>query len=86
MPERAKVDTPPNPFDDNLTTVETALGEHVFHRTRGMASHPGHDVGVGVQRDCCGGVAEEFLDILGVHVAGEQQRRAGMTEVVEAYQ
>ena len=86
MPEHAEVATPPSRFDDSLTTIETVLGEHAFHRARGMASHPGDHVGIGVQRDGHGSVAQEFLDVLGVHVAGEQQRRAGMTEVVEAYQ
>ena len=84
MSEHAKVATPRSLYDDSLTTIETVLGEHSFHRTRGMASHPRDHVGIGVQRDGHGSVAQEFLDVLGVHVAS-QQRRTGMTQVVEAY-
>jgi hypothetical protein len=70
----------PLPLDDSLTTVGTVLREHVFHCTCGMVSHPGDHVGIGVERDRYGGVSEELLDVLGVHVASEQQRRAGVTQ------
>ena len=39
---------------------------------------------VGVQRLRYGGVPQEFLHVLGVDVAVEQQRGAGMAEVVES--
>ena len=42
-------------------------------------------MGIGVERDRHGGVAQEFVDIFGVHIANEQQRRAGVTQVVDAY-
>jgi hypothetical protein len=58
-------------FDDSLTTVGATLGEYVFHRTRGMVSHPWDHVGIGVQRDRHGGMAQEFLDVLGVYVAAQ---------------
>src|SRR5215208_861605 len=72
-------------LDDRLTRVGTALGEYVFHRTRVMGSHSGDHVGIDVERDRHGGVAQEFLDVLGVHVAAQQQRRAGVPQVVKAY-
>ena len=50
-----------------------------------MVAHPGDHVGIGVERDRHGGVAQEFMDIRGVDVANEQQRRAGVTQVVDAY-
>ena len=40
-------------------------------------------MGVGVERYDDGGVAEELLDELGVDVPLEQERGAGMPEVVE---
>ena len=54
-----------------LTTVEAALGEYVFHDTCGMVSHPRDHVRIGVQRDRHGGVAQEFLDVLGMYVTGQ---------------
>ena len=55
----------------------------VAHGVGESVVHTGEHVGVGVQRLRYGGVAQEFLDILGVDVAVEQQRGAGVTEVVE---
>jgi hypothetical protein len=46
----------------SLTTVGAALGEYVLHRTHGMVAHPGDHVGIGVERDRHGSVAQEFLD------------------------
>ena len=72
-------------LDDSLTKVGATLGEYVLHRTRGMVSHPWDHVGIGVQRNRHSSMAQEFLDVLWVYIAAQQQRRAGVTQVVEAY-
>ena len=54
-----------------LTTVGATLGEYVLHRTRGMVSHPWNHVGTGVQCDRHGGVAQQFLDVLGVYITAQ---------------
>ena len=59
----------PAPFDDSLTTVEAALREYIFHRTRGKVSHSWDYVGIGIQRDRHSGVAQESLNEPGVCVA-----------------
>lgn len=40
---------------------------------------------VGVEGDGDVGVSEEFLNVLGVDVAGKEQRGAGVTKIMEAY-
>ena len=72
-------------LDDSLTKVGATLGEYVLHRTRGMVSHPWDHVGIGVQRNRHSSMAQEFLDVLWVYIAAQQQRRARVAQVVEAY-
>ena len=61
----------PTLLDDNLTTAGTALGEYVFHRTRSVVSHTGDHVGIGIQRDRHGGMAQKLLDVLGMYVTAQ---------------
>ena len=60
------------------------LPQGFVHRIADAAVHALEDVAVGVQRLRYGGVPQELLDVLGVDVAGEQQRGAGVPEIVEA--
>ena len=49
-----------------------------------MVSHPRYNVRVGIQRDGDVSVPEEFLNVLRMDVASEEQRCAGVPQVVEA--
>jgi hypothetical protein len=68
-----------------LTTVDAALGKHAFHRTRSVIAHSGAHVRIGIQHYRHGGVAQESLDVLGMHVGSQQWRRAGAAQAVEAH-
>ena len=59
------------------------LTQRFVDRGRRGAVHAGQDVGVGVQGERDAGVSQEFLDVLGVNVSGEEQGGAGVPEVVE---
>jgi hypothetical protein len=49
-----------------------------------VVSHPGDHVGIGVERDRHGGVAQELLDVFGVDVSEQKQRRARVPEIMKA--
>jgi hypothetical protein len=48
--------------------------QSLVHRVRQPVVHAGQHVAVGVQSDCYGGVAQEFLHELGVDAPAEKQR------------
>ena len=59
------------------------LTQRFVDRGRRGAVHAGQDVGVGVQGERDAGAFQEFLDVLGASVSGEEQDGAGVPEVVE---
>src|SRR5215203_6428495 len=57
--------------------------ERRFHRIDGTILHVGQDVGVDVEGDGYGGVAEHLGDHLHVDTLSQEQGGTGMPEVVE---
>ena len=62
--------------------TQPRLVEGVVHRARRRVTHAGQDVRVGVEGDGYGGVAEKFLDDLGV-TPRSSKRGARVPQVVE---
>src|SRR5215210_3101539 len=56
--------------------------EGFVHRSCRRVAHSWEDVAVGVEGDRYGGVAEELLHDLGVDPSREEQRSAGVPEIV----
>lgn len=50
----------------------------------GLAVHAGNNVGICVEGEGYRGMAEEFLDVLRMDVSAQEERGAGVAEVVEA--
>src|SRR5215213_2601151 len=71
-------------FLTSIVAHRSRLTQCLLQCLRGLLLHVGQEVGVDVKGDAYGGVAEHLGDDLGVHVLGEQQRGAGVAEVVEA--
>ena len=59
------------------------LAEGFVHSSRRRGVHSWKNVAASIEGDRCGGVAEELLDNLGVDPSREEQRSAGVTEVVK---
>ena len=59
------------------------LGEHILHRGRGLATHAGQHVGVGVEGDGDAGVSQKLLNELRMDVFLEQERGTRVPEIVE---
>ncbi len=60
------------------------LRQGIFEGADGVLLHGGENVTVGVQGDGYRGVPQHLGDDLGVDVPAQEQRRAGVSEVVEA--
>ncbi len=56
-----------------------------MHGVGGRISHPGHDVRVGVQRCRYGDVTQKLLDELRADAKRQEQRRAGVQQIVKAH-
>jgi hypothetical protein len=50
-----------------------------------VGAHAGYEVRVGVQRDGDSGMPQEFLHVLGMDIARQEQRGARVPEIVESY-
>ena len=73
------------PRPDLLQPYCNPLRKYVLHGSGGLICHARQHVGVGVQSDRYGGVAQGFLHEFGVHASTEQEGGARVPEVVEAY-
>ncbi len=60
----------------------TELSESGVHRSGSGVSHVGEHVRVDVEGERDVGVPQKLLDVLGVHALPQQQRGAGVSEVV----
>ena len=58
--------------------------QHITHRRGGFFLGRGGDIGVGVQGEACGEVAEHTADRLDVHAILQSDGRKGVTKVVES--
>src|SRR5215210_7283702 len=67
-----------------LSTKRDRLAQGLIHPVGSIAAHRGHPVGVAVKGKLYGGVTGEVLDVLRVHAAGEQDREAGVPDIVPA--
>ena len=70
--------TLPGLFYSSFTVVLGTLAYGGVHRVADPAVHAFEHVAVGVQRLRYGSVSQEFLNVLGVDVAVEQQGGAGV--------
>ena len=55
------------------------------HRAGSLLGHARQKVRISIERHGDGRVPEEFLDVFGVDALGEQQRGAGVPEVMQGY-
>src|SRR5215212_9091564 len=67
-----------------LCTKRERLAQSLIHPVGSIAAHGGHPVGVSVEGQLYRGVTGEVLDVLRVHAVGEQDREAGVPEIVPA--
>ena len=56
----------------------------IFHGAGGCVAHAGYEVRVRVEGDGDVGVSKKLLDKLGVYALAEQERSAGVAQVVKA--
>jgi hypothetical protein len=68
------------PRPDLLQPYCNPLRKYVLHGSGGLICHARQHVGVGVQSDRYGGVAQEFLHEFGVHASTEQEGGARVIE------
>ena len=62
-----------------------SVGQNLIKRLGGNLLDTGRDVAVGVQRDADRGVAQAFLDYLGVNALLQHQAGVSMSERVKVY-
>lgn len=61
------------------------LRQGILYRSGGCISHVRHEMALGVERYLNGGVTQKLLHHLGVYAFSKQQRRARVTQIVEAH-